>query len=146
MPLYRYLLIIVDVVADTLSDFFEGHLIAQLYIYLLQDLTLLVSLMILTLQFFRDDILRAHLVSSVLARHWTLLAVSVLYLLLTVSMQVVQAAVVDSGWKSRLPGLLLVLMLRRLFAILYYFSLSKPVNTGKYLTGKKSDHLDRVSS
>lgn len=130
MHQYRYLLISVDVIANTLSEQYVDTILVRLYAYLFQDLSLLFSLLLLLLQFFREDILRARILGRVIGAHWHLLAVSLLYLVLTVSWQTLHSL--------ERPHLLKVAhcLLQRLVAVLYYFALAKPISLSKEILEK----------
>ena len=125
MHKFRYLLISLDVVANTVADMHDEPILVQLYVFLLQDLSLLFSLLLILLQFFREDILRARLLGRMITAHWYLLAASFLYICLTVSWQAFHGLY----WKKTFQSLRLAHCLaHRLVAVLYYFALAKPIS------------------
>jgi len=130
MRKYRYLLISLDVVANTVADYYSEPILVRLYMFLLQDLSLILSLLLILLQFFREDILRARILGRVIVAHWSLLAASLLYLVLTVSWQTLQP-LQTQHWSK-----LVHCLAHRLTAVLYYFALAKPISLPKDIDPK----------
>jgi len=144
--LNRVILIIFDVVFNTLSSEFQYHsnLLLSLYIYLFQDLFLLLAIMTILLQFFREDILESNLARALLAKNWKTLVFILIYFAQTITLQALNATAIiaqnnadqetllstsgsltnSTSDKSRLLYQILTI-LQRLTAILFYFFLSK---------------------
>lgn len=144
MALHRYLLIALDVVCDSLAECYPGEIIVQLYIYLLQDLVLLIALLVLLLQFFREKIVRARLVCTVIAHHWALLALAILYLVLVLAMQSIELST-SSRWRVTARPLLPIHLLKRLIAILYYFALSKPISIKSLIDNQLKSSINHIT-
>ena len=123
---YRYLLIWLDVAANTVASLFKESILILLYVHLIQNLSLLLSLLIILLQFFHEDILHARILRKVLRTYWSLLATSLIYICLTVSWQILNITVYrkdSSYWLIKLVHCLA----HRFLAVQYYFALAKPI-------------------
>ena len=129
MGKYRYLLITFDVVANTVSDVYHQTILVRLYAYFFQDLFLLFSLLLILLQFFRDDILRARLLGPMIARHWSLLAISLSYIVLTLSWQMMHGTYTLEDRESIhvSKGRLIHSLIHRLTGVMYYFVVAKMI-------------------
>lgn len=140
MHKYRYLLIALDVMANTIPDQYSEPILVRLYVYLLQDLSLLFSLLIILLQFFREEILRARIFGRVMLANWPLLGASLLYTALTVSWQTMH-------WKEtyKLTRLIHALA-HRLTAVIYYFALARPIVLTNELLANAKSNLDTNKS
>jgi len=132
MSKYRYFLIGVDVLACSLADLYgqsmqdSRQLLKRLYAHLLQDLSLLFSLLLILLQFFSKDILRRHMLKKVLVEHWCLLGSCLLYLCLTITWQILFGRYRQESTLESIPFLHLLAL--RLASVFYYFALAKPIS------------------
>lgn len=141
MHKYRYLLIAFDVVANTISEQYNEPVLVRLYVYLIQDLSLLFSLLIILLQFFREEILRARIFGRVMLENWPLLLASLFYIALTVSWQA------GMHWKETYQWTRLAHALtHRLVAVIYYFALARPIQLTDELVANSKSHIDTNKS
>ena len=86
--LLEYFLLIMDILTNAFSDSFGDSVIHRLAIYVAQDLCLILSLIILFLLFFRTKILRNGLLQQLLKSNWVPFFVSITYITLTITLQV----------------------------------------------------------
>ena len=143
MRKYRYLLILLDVVANTVADMYANDIMVRLYAFLLQDLSLLLSLLIILLGVFHEDILRARLMGRMIAAHFPLLVTSLTYIAFTVSWQALHKFY---STQNSLGSIQLAHCLgHRLSALIYYFKfVAKPIPLPT--TQSHDSHLDQITS
>lgn len=140
MLLHNNLLIVIDILTETLSslqfDNQSNTLIIKLYLFLLQDLAILAATLLILLQFFREDILRDGKTKSLLAKHWPKIIVCFLYLIITITMQIIMVTSVhidhhnDPTITNANNGeifFICIKLIQRLMAIIYYFALHKNI-------------------
>ena len=120
----EYIFIVIDIVTDTIADYHHDDLIIQLYLYFFQDLSLLFALMILFLQFFREEILRSHLLLTTIRNNWHIIVIYVINILTSISWQIVHNI---STLKSTWEPLFVLHIMKRLISVLYYFCLIKSI-------------------
>lgn len=143
MHKYRYMLIALDVMGNTIPEQYSEPILVRLYVYLMQDLSLLFSLLIILLQFFREEILRARIFARVLLANWPLLGASLLYTALTVSWQTMPWK--ETTHSHQWPRLVHALT-HRLAAVIYYFALARPIVLTAELLADAKSHNDMNTS
>lgn len=84
----QYLFIAIDIIVNAFSDHLCRTVIALLAVYILQDLCLIISTIILILLYFNIKALRSGYLSLIFKRFWPTLFLVAVYLILTVSLQV----------------------------------------------------------
>lgn len=85
--LLEYLLLTLDILCNSLSDLFGQTVIQRLSIFVLQDLCLVLSLIILFLLFFRKKILQNQLLNVLLRNNWYSFLALFAYLSVTITLQ-----------------------------------------------------------
>ena len=86
--LLEHLLITMDILVNAFGDYCGKSMIIRLSAYALQDMCLILSLIILFLLFFRTEILKSNLVWQLMSRHWTTFTALIVYLSLTITLQI----------------------------------------------------------
>lgn len=151
MPLHNNLLIIIDILTETLSSFIRDDddddnvsvivntFIMKLYLFLFQDLAILAATLLILLQFFREDILRDGKTKSLLVKHWSKIIVCFLYLIITITIQVIMVTLssYENDENSKIiknikngEGILFFIsikLIQRFMAIVYYFDIHKNI-------------------
>lgn len=140
MPLHNNLLIIIDILTETLSSLrLNNHqsntFIIKLYLFLSQDLAILAATLSILLQFFRKDILRDGKTKSLLSKHWSKIIICFLYLMITIMIQIIMVVTsdyIDHNTDSSIVSnieifFICIKLIQRLMAIVYYFALHKNI-------------------
>lgn len=128
----QYLLITVDIVSNSMTDYFDHQILAKLYVFVVQDLCLVLSLITLLLFYFNIDALKAGRLTLLWRRFWSAPILSVVYIGLTIIHQILHLRlhwnqylngrpVNGLLWKSE-TSIVIIFLLQRLFSAFYYFS------------------------
>ncbi|XP_054165077.1 uncharacterized protein LOC128962701 [Oppia nitens] len=137
ITLIQYMFITVDILCNAFSDYFSDHLIRQLSIFVMQDLCLVLSLIILLLYYFNVDALRTGTLALIFRRYWSSLVLTIVYILLTITLQLLLVKLNWSQYKGRGEGgggrsgrhswksqssIVSLFVIQRVFSAFYYFS------------------------
>ena len=121
---FQLILIGVDIFSNSFSVLFApSNSIVLLVLYLIQDICLIFSLILLFLVFFNTFAFKAGLISLLIKKFAATLAIGVLYLVVTVSFHIWNLSIRwqrtnEYGWND---GLQAVHVLQKLLAIVYYY-------------------------
>ena len=121
---FQLILIGVDIFSNSFSVLFApSNSIVLLVLYLIQDICLIFSLILLFLVFFNTFAFKAGLISLLIKKFAATLAIGVLYLVVTVSFHIWNLSIRwqrtnEYGWND---GLQTVHVLQKLLAIVYYY-------------------------
>lgn len=120
--LLQYFLISIDVLANVLSDFSEINLFVRLSFYIVQDVSLLVSLIILILLLFQKHILINKQLKYAFLYFIDLILLILIYLILTF---ILQSIIITSNEKHLLTykiknKIVYLYIIQRLLAVFYY--------------------------
>ena len=128
----QYTFITVDILSNSLTDFFDHQILAKLYVFVIQDLCLVLSLITLLLFYFNIDALKTGTLGLLLRRFWSAPLLSVVYIILTIVHQILHLRLHWNEYSKRKPvdGLLwksqisivAIFIIQRLFSAFYYFS------------------------
>lgn len=122
--IFQLILIGVDIFSNSFSILFApSNSIVLLVLYLIQDICLIFSLVLLVLIFFNTFAFKAGLISLLVKKFAATLIVGSLYLVLTVSFHIWNLSIRwqrtnEYGWSE---GLQAVHVLQKLLAIFYYY-------------------------
>lgn len=127
----EYTMLCIDIFCNVFVDYFGNVFIHRLSVYVLQDLCLIISIIILILLFFTTKVLKSGLIKLVLAKFWPSLAISLLYLLFNL---VLQYMIISMNWKEQTKSdkldrtewmkhtdIVITLIIQRILSTIYYF-------------------------
>ena len=120
--LLQYILIFIDVLANVLSDFTEIDLFIRLSLYIVQDVALLISLIILILLLFQKHILLNKLLKRTFIHFSFQIALILIYLLLTFVLQSINVTADQKILRQKSKKLIYLFLIQRMLAALYYVS------------------------
>eukprot|EP00118_Oscarella_pearsei_P026755 m.310393 g.310393 ORF g.310393 m.310393 type:complete len:160 (+) comp51384_c0_seq1:34-513(+) len=157
MQLSRYRLILIlictllfiDLLVNSVAGLFSGNDVVSLIVYIIQDVSLIVAIIILFLIFFNTYVFKAGLVSVIIRKFKSTIVISVLYLCLCLGYHVwtlnLQWGVTDAFvWN---PGVQALYVIQRLFGVMYYYSYFKTaLKLGDEKYYKNSDWLKKEFS
>lgn len=135
----EHFLITADILSNSFSDYFGSTIISRLGVYVIQDLCLILSLIILLLLFFRNKILRNGLLTPLLRVHWLPFLVTIVYTTLTLTLQILtidrmdvlsqgkEDADIDPRHILKIPHILCLFFIQRVTSALHYFSTKSAV-------------------
>lgn len=129
---FQCLLITIDILANSLSNFFIETVISQLIVYVVQDISLVLSLIILFLLFFNPFALQEGLLHLIFQKYWSSLVISFTYIILTVTLQILnlnlywdqyeRRQAIDSGQWKKQNYIVIIFIIQRILSSAYYFS------------------------
>jgi hypothetical protein len=128
----QYLFITIDILCNALGDYFSDRILVQLCVFVIQDLCLILSLIILFLYYFNIEALKSGLLHLIFGRFWSSLALAIVYITLTISLQILNIKLhwneymngikVDGfKWKSQ-TEIIVLFLTQRIISAFYYFS------------------------
>ena len=120
--LLQYILIFIDVLANVLSDFTEIDLFIRLSLYIVQDVALLISLIVLILLLFQKHILLNKLLKRTFIHFSFQIALILIYLLLTFVLQSINVTADQKILQQKSKKLIYLFIVQRMLAALYYVS------------------------
>ena len=118
--LLQYFLIIIDVLANVLSDFTEIDLFIRLSLYIVQDVALLISLIVLILLLFQNPILQNKLLKCAFRRFSFQIGLILVYLALTFALQSLNVSSDQKSLQNRPKNIIYLFIVQRILAALYY--------------------------
>ncbi len=130
--LIQYLFITIDILCNALGDYFSDRILVQLCVFLIQDLCLILSLIILFLYYLNVEALKSGLLHLIFGRFWPSLVLAIVYITLTISLQILNLKLhwneymngikVDGlKWKSQ-TEIIVLFLIQRIISAFYYFS------------------------
>lgn len=118
--LLQYLLIFIDVLANVLSDFTEIDLFIRLSLYIVQDVALLISLIILILLLFQKHILVQKLLKPTFVHFSFQIVLILIYLILTFCLQSINVTTDQKVLQKKSKKLIYLFIIQRSLAAFYY--------------------------
>lgn len=121
--LLQLVLLAVDVFCNAVSVLFGGNTVVLLVIYMIQDIGILFSLVLLFLVFFNTFVFKAGLIYVLIRKFSATLLIGTLYLLLTVAYHVWNLSVRwgQAGRFAWSDGLQAVYVLQKVLAVVHYY-------------------------
>jgi len=123
----QLLLLLIDLVVNTASEYFRHSVLIILVMYIIQDVTLVLAVIILFLVFFNTYVFRAGLVALLIRKFVTTIVVSIIYLCLCLSLHV-WAMKLRWGkdenfyiWDLGKDGYMILFVCQRAGSVLYYY-------------------------
>ena len=118
--LLQYFLIFIDVLANVLSDFGEIDLFIRLSLYIVQDVALLISLIVLILLLFQQHILVNKLLKRTFLHFSFQIVLILIYLVLTFVLQSINVTTDQKHLQSKSTNIIYLFIIQRILAALYY--------------------------
>ena len=118
--LLQYFLIGIDVLANVLSDFTEIDLFIRLSLYIVQDVALLISLIVLILLLFQKHILLNKLLKRAFLHFSFQIGLILVYLTLTFALQSLNVSSDQKSLQNRPKNIIYLFIVQRILAALYY--------------------------
>lgn len=118
--LLQYFLIFIDVLSNVLSDFTEIDLFIRLSLYIVQDVALLISLIVLILLLFQRHILLNKLLKRAFLHFSGQIALILVYLALTFALQSLNVSSDQKSLQKRSKNIIYLFIVQRILAALYY--------------------------
>ena len=122
------ILVSIDVLANSFSDFFGSSVTSRLSVYTIQDLSLVLSVIIFAMLFFREEVLRRGDLMPLLRSNRVTLVLVSLYFLLTIVLQTLMIRGMNQQFASH-PGswmndeiVVLLFFSQRFVSTVYYFT------------------------
>jgi len=128
--LIEYFILTIDLLINIFADYLSYSLISQLAIYIAQDFAQIIGLIILSLLFFKSSVLESGLFKIILKKYSSSLCVALIYLILTISLQIKLISINWNGIKddqnitTKWPqsrSMLTLFIAHRAFSAFYYF-------------------------
>ena len=128
----QYIFITIDIICNSLNDYIDDKIITKLYIFVIQDLCLVLSLITLLLFYFNIEAIKRGTLRLIFYRFWSAIVLSLLYISLTISLQILNLrlhwkeytkglAVNGNLWKSQ-TAIVSIFLMQRIVSSFYYFS------------------------
>ena len=135
---FQFVLLATDIITNSLSHFFLNQITIQLSVYVVQDLSQVISFILLFLLFFNTKAIESGLLHVIFKRFWSALAVCLTYGIMTL---VLQACVVNLYWHNyekhesvendewtKHPKIVCIFIFQRFLSSVYYFSYPRASN------------------
>ncbi|XP_013793071.1 transmembrane protein 138-like [Limulus polyphemus] len=119
----QYLLLGFDLFINSFADFFRDPVVTELILYIIQDVCIIFSIIIIFLMFFNTYIFRAGLVGILFSRFKLAIGVSLFYLACSISLHI---WILHLRWEDPhkyiwTKGLLILYVIQRSGAVFYYY-------------------------
>lgn len=116
-------LIVADLLLNTLVDVFKPDHVVQLVLYVVQDTCLLLDVIVIFLAFFSTYVFQAGLIWMLISRFFTVIVISSVYVGLSVALHVTKLTL---GWENQYkyiwtPWFLALFVIHRTVAIFFYY-------------------------
>lgn len=95
--LLQHFLLTIDILVNAFGDLASSSVIGLLTAYAVQDMSQILSLIVLFLLFFRTHILQANIVCTLMKNHWLTFTVLIWYIMVTVTLQILMVDRVTSS-------------------------------------------------
>uniref|UniRef100_A0A1A8KPL9 Transmembrane protein 138 n=1 Tax=Nothobranchius kuhntae TaxID=321403 RepID=A0A1A8KPL9_NOTKU len=121
--LIQLVLLAYDLFVNSFSELLRGEAVIQLVLFIIQDIAVLFSIIIILLMMFNTYVFQVGLVSLLLERFRALLMFSTLYLTLSICLHcwVMNLRWLESNHFVWTDGLLVLFVFQRTAAVLYYY-------------------------
>uniref|UniRef100_A0A1A8BSI4 Transmembrane protein 138 n=1 Tax=Nothobranchius kadleci TaxID=1051664 RepID=A0A1A8BSI4_NOTKA len=121
--LIQLVLLAYDLFVNSFSELLRGEAVIQLVLFIIQDIAVLFSIIIILLMMFNTYVFQVGLVSLLLERFRALLMFSTLYLTLSICLHcwVMNLRWLESNRFVWTDGLLVLFVFQRIAAVLYYY-------------------------
>uniref|UniRef100_A0A1A8G1I6 Transmembrane protein 138 n=1 Tax=Nothobranchius korthausae TaxID=1143690 RepID=A0A1A8G1I6_9TELE len=121
--LIQLVLLAYDLFVNSFSELLRGEAVIQLVLFIIQDIAVLFSIIIILLMMFNTYVFQVGLVSLLLERFRALLVFSTLYLTLSICLHcwVMNLRWLESNRFVWTDGLLVLFVFQRTAAVLYYY-------------------------